>query len=77
MSDMVNHPEHYNKGNIECFDAIESAVVGLEPFEGYLVGCAIKYLFRWKQKNGVEDLQKCNAYINKLIEVYRESVFDS
>lgn len=78
MSDMVNHPDHYTKGRIECIDAIESAVVGLEPFEGYCVGCAIKYLFRFSHKgNRVEDLNKSKAYIDKLIEVQVESIFNS
>ena len=66
--DVVNHPSHYTQGSIEVIDMIESAVTGLEPFEAVLVGNAMKYLCRWKHKNGVEDLQKAIWYINKLIE---------
>lgn len=66
--DTVNHPSHYMQGSIEVIDMIESAVTGLEPFEAVLVGNAMKYLCRWKHKNGVEDLQKAIWYINKLIE---------
>lgn len=66
--DKVNHPPHYCQGGIEVIDIIESAVTGLEPFEAFCTGNAIKYLCRWKHKNGVEDLQKAIWYINKLIE---------
>lgn len=36
---------------------------------GYLDGTALKYIARWKHKNGVEDLQKAVHYLEKLIEV--------
>ena len=68
QDDKVNHPSHYCQGGIEVIDIIESAVTGLEPFEAVCAGNAIKYLCRWKHKNGVEDLQKAVWYINKLIE---------
>ena len=42
----VNHPAHYNAGNIECIDAIEEAVKGLDGKEAFATGNAIKYL--WK-----------------------------
>ncbi len=66
--DNVNHPVHYTAGDIECIDAIESATTGLTGIEAYNTGAAIKYLWRWKRKNGVEDLQKAQWYINRLIE---------
>jgi hypothetical protein len=64
--DMVNHPPHYTQGGIECIDAIKAATEGLDGFEGYCTGNAIKYLWRWKHKNGVEDLKKAHWYIKKL-----------
>lgn len=64
--DMVNHPPHYTQGGIECIDAIKAATEGLNGFEGYCTGNAIKYLWRWKHKNGVEDLKKAHWYIKKL-----------
>jgi hypothetical protein len=64
----VSHPSHYNQGGIECIDAIKAATVGLNGFEGFCAGNAIKYLFRWKHKNGVEDLKKCQWYVDRLIE---------
>lgn len=68
MSDNINHPAHYTQGGIECIDAIEAAVTGLQGIEAVCTGNAIKYLWRWKQKNGAEDLRKAIWYINKLIE---------
>jgi hypothetical protein len=64
--DMVNHPPHYTQGDIECIDAIKAATKGLNGFEGYCTGNAIKYLWRWKHKSGVEDLKKADWYIRKL-----------
>jgi len=66
--DSVSHPSHYTHGKIECIDAIASAVYGLSGFDGMCTGNAIKYLWRWRYKNGVEDLKKAKWYIDKLIE---------
>ena len=63
----VDHPAHYNAGNIECIDAIEEAVKGLDGKEAFATGNAIKYLWRWKRKGGKEDLKKAVWYINRLI----------
>ena len=65
-SDMVNHPPHYNKEGIECIDAI-SAALG-EGMEYYLQGNIMKYLWRYRYKNGVEDLKKAKWYLEKMIE---------
>jgi|TARA_R110000787_G_scaffold87026_2_gene185540 hypothetical protein len=65
--DMVNSPAHYNFAGIECVDAIR-AVTGPEGFQSYLQGNILKYLWRYKYKNGVEDLKKAHWYLNRLIE---------
>lgn len=67
MSDNVNHPSHYTAGNIECIDAIHEAVKGLEGYEAYITGNVMKYMWRWKRKNGVEDLKKARFYLDRLI----------
>lgn len=64
--DMVNSPIHY-QGKVECIDAIEAAIQGLEPMEAMCTGNAIKYLFRWKRKGGFEDLRKARWYINRIL----------
>lgn len=65
-NDPVNHPSHYS-GKVECIDCIESAVSGLDGFHGFCAGNAIKYLFRFSRKNGIEDLRKAEWYIDRLI----------
>jgi hypothetical protein len=65
-SDMVNSPPHYNQAGIECIDAIKAATS--DGHEYYLQGNIIKYLWRYRYKNGVEDLKKAQWYLGKLIE---------
>lgn len=67
-NDNVNHPAHYNTGDIECINVIQAATVELDGFEGFCIGNAIKYLWRWKHKGGKEDLQKAKWYIETLTE---------
>lgn len=64
----VNHPEHYTRGKIECIEALKAATTGLCGIEAFCTANAIKYLWRWKNKNGVEDLEKAKWYIDRLIE---------
>ena len=68
--DMVNHPAHYNKAGIETIDAIGAATN--EGFKYYLQGNILKYIWRYEYKNGVEDLEKAQWYLKKLIEVYND-----
>lgn len=67
MPDNVNHPQHYTQGGVECIDALAAATEGLEGIQAVCTANAIKYLWRWKRKNGVEDLKKAIWYINRLI----------
>ena len=56
------------KAGIETIDALEAMLV--DGFDYYLQGNIVKYLWRFRYKNGVEDLKKAQWYLNKLIEVY-------
>ena len=69
MTDSINKPEHYTFGKFECIDVIEelSKQNNLQGAEGFLYGNIIKYLWRYKHKNGVEDLQKARWYLDRLI----------
>ena len=69
--DNVNSPQHY-QGKVECIDCIESAIAGLNGIEAFCTGNAIKYLYRWKKKNGITDLKKAKWYIDKIISVNGE-----
>ena len=69
MSEMVNHPDHYqSKSGLEAIDVIEAFCDGLNGLEAFCTGNAMKYLCRWKKKNGIEDLKKAQWYLNRLIE---------
>ena len=64
--DVVNSPSHYNQAGVECIEAIAAATD--DGFEYYLQGNIIKYIWRYRYKNGIEDLKKAQWYLNKLIE---------
>ena len=65
--DNIN-PNHYRQGKIECIDALEAATTNLMGLDAVCTANAIKYLWRWQEKGGVEDLKKSIWYINKLID---------
>lgn len=67
MTDNVNHPAHYTQGGVECIDALAAATTNLQGLEAVCTANAIKYLWRWKGKNGIEDLKKAKWYIDKLL----------
>ena len=69
--DMVNNPPHYNQHGIECLDAIRAATG--QGYQYYLQGNIIKYLWRYRYKNGKQDLQKALFYLEKMIEEVDES----
>jgi hypothetical protein len=62
----VDHPDHYNNGNIECIDALASALSPQEMI-GFCIGNAIKYLWRNQHKGKIEDLRKAQFYLNWII----------
>ena len=69
MTDNVEKPNHYTFGKYECIDVIEelSKQNNLKGIEGFLYGNIIKYLWRYKHKNGIEDLHKARWYLDRLI----------
>jgi hypothetical protein len=69
MHDPVNSPIHYADGNgVECIDAIEASM-STEEFKGFLKGNVQKYVWRYSQKNGAEDLKKAKWYLERLIKL--------
>ena len=63
MKDNIT-PSHYKQGKIEVIEFI------LDQKLSYLEGNVIKYISRYKNKNGLEDLKKAPWYLNKAIEGY-------
>ena len=71
--ELVNSPEHYTKGDIECIDAMK-AMLTKEEFIGFLRGNSFKYRWRFKHKDTpTQDLMKAKWYEDKLLEIHRES----
>ncbi len=64
--DDVSSPVHYNKGSIECIEAIEASSTK-EEYEGYLRNNVLKYVWRFRYKDNLKDLRKARWYLDKLI----------
>lgn len=65
MSEYINHPDHYNQGNIEVIDVIEDWNLGFH------LGNAIKYIARAEHKdNTKQDLEKAKWYLQRYIDNY-------
>ncbi len=67
-SDMVNHPPHYTQSGIHCGCGRQIECIDITRNLDFNIGNAIKYLWRYKHKNGVEDLKKALWYINDKID---------
>ena len=65
--DVVNHPNHYTQGRVECIDSLESATINKRGIEAVCTANIIKYLWRYESKNGIEDVKKAQWYLQKLI----------
>ena len=64
--DSVNAPDHYCHGGIECKDCIKAALG--DNYIGFLIGTVIKYTYRYRHKNGIEDLKKAQVYLGWAID---------
>lgn len=66
---MVSHPKHYqSETGLEVIDVIEAFTFDLKGIEATDTGNIIKYICRWKQKNGVQDLEKAMWYLQHLMD---------
>ena len=67
--DPVNHPEHYiSETGLETIDVIEAFTFDLKGIEAVCTANILKYICRWKNKNGLQDLKKAQWYLNRLID---------
>lgn len=66
---MVSHPAHYqSKTGLEVINVIEAFTADLKGIEATDTGNVLKYMCRWKNKNGLQDLEKAKWYLDHLIE---------
>ena len=70
-SETVNHPNHYTSKSMESSEVIRVMTENLKPFDAYCMGNIIKYLYRFENKHGQEDLMKARKYIEFMLEEER------
>lgn len=71
--DKINHPSYYQGESMETIDVIEDFTSKLRGVEAFDTGNCIKYLCRWSDKGGLDDLKKAQWYLNHLIEHVEEN----
>jgi len=71
IDDPVNSPKHYTQGNMEVITAIEGLALD------YHQGNVLKYVSRYRYKNGIEDLRKAKWYIDRLIYIEEQRVIQN
>lgn len=69
--DLINKPSHYHKGGIDVI-AIMELYFPLEQQIGFHRGNMLKYLLRYRDKGGIQDLEKCGFYANKVLELEKK-----
>ena len=69
---VVNSPSHYTSSGIECIDAIRASLTPAE-YQGYCKGNIMKYNWRHRLKNGVEDVKKASVYQGWLVDSLEEN----
>ena len=70
---MVSHPDHYmSETGLEVIDVIEAFTFDLKGIEATDTGNIIKYICRWNNKNGLQDLEKAKWYLDHLIDHVRK-----
>ena len=66
--DLISHPDHYqSETGLETIDVIEAFTFDLNGCEAICTGNILKYICRWKKKNGLQDLKKAQWYLDRLI----------
>lgn len=69
INKMVSHPSHYQSDSgLEVIEVIEAFVEDLNGIEAVDTANVIKYICRWKKKNGLQDLEKAMWYLQHLID---------
>lgn len=69
MQQDPTNPTYYQKGDLQTFDLILAVCAKLPGDEAACVDDVLKYVVRYKQKNGLQDLEKARWYLNRLIDI--------
>lgn len=68
MIDVVNHPSRYETGKFQCIEVMIEALE-VEKVKDFCLCNAFKYIYRSQRKNGREDIEKAQWYLDKYIEL--------
>lgn len=71
LNKIALNPSYYQKNGQDLIDHL-SEIFNSDMFIGFMTGNIFKYLTRWQQKNGIEDLEKAQVYLNRLIEFEKQ-----
>lgn len=72
MEELTETNRYKTQSGKQLFDILEEELLNEEEYAGFLKGNVYKYLQRYEQKNGVEDLKKARVYLDKLIDETNE-----
>lgn len=72
MSDNIRHPPHYNSSDILCYCGRQIECIDITKSMDFCLGNVIKYIWRHKHKNGIEDLRKAHFYLDYYIKYHEE-----
>ncbi|MCM1236028.1 MAG: DUF3310 domain-containing protein [Ruminococcus flavefaciens] len=72
----VNHPSHYNQGKYECIDVMLD-VFSADAVKDFCICNVFKYIWRYRDKNGAEDMEKALFYLKKWVELNGGNVGDT
>jgi hypothetical protein len=68
MSDKIDHPDHYTQGDVKCpACGTDIECIDVTKKMCFRLGNVVKYIWRWKKKNGIEDLKKARWYLDHFI----------
>jgi hypothetical protein len=67
MTDNINHPKHYNNSPAHCECGRRIECIDITRHMDFNIGNAVKYIWRFADKNGIEDLQKAAWYLHDTI----------
>lgn len=73
MEDKINHPKHYNNSPAHCECGRRIECIDIARHMDFNIGNAIKYLWRYRDKNGIEDLKKAAWYLQDVINTFEKS----
>jgi Protein of unknwon function (DUF3310) len=63
MNDLINHPLHYNSSGIKCECGREIECIDITRHQNFNIGNVMKYIWRYKHKDGILALQKAKWYL--------------